>query len=441
MVFIKTFPSVVFVCGEEQQAQTAKQCIMFDFDRWQEIERISGVPFRRSLPQRRPETSPSGVEEEIADRTRSATSSLALDFHLASISQATEAEVVRLQRDLLAVEIESGSERERNRALEEENANLEEHLRELSENLQAKENEVNLLSNDFAFLQSKKKQAEEELIARVKGLENELAKQKTTEEELSLEQSTTLQELVRSRSRIATYEERIQHLQDNLNDTIQSSKQRESKAIATVQAEAKQNATILEAKLQSMNDQLLKAEEREQQASIRVEEARHEASCTHKTMYNIIANERKELKALHSADVERMNLELDSAKQGLIEANLRLAKQSEKSSKDLNDAENHIKEIKHELESQSALCEKLKGKLDQVRNKYHRRAIVYPNSVNHLILSFCHAPEKSAEKREMLEGCIVSLKAKIEQLENSNESTNQSFQTLRLVLEEEPQAS
>ena len=173
---------------------------MFDFDRWQEIERISGVPFRRSLPQRRPETSPSGVEEEIADRTRSATSSLALDFHLASISQATEAEVVRLQRDLLAVEIESGSERERNRALQEDNANLEKHLRELSDNLLArsqelsnKENELNLLSNDVAFFQSKKKQAEVELIARVKGLENELAKQKKTEEELRFEQSTTLQ--------------------------------------------------------------------------------------------------------------------------------------------------------------------------------------------------------------------------------------------------------
>jgi hypothetical protein len=348
---------------------------MFDFDRWQEIERISGVPFRRSLPQRRPETSPSGVEEEIADRTRSATSSLALDFHLASISQATEAEVVRLQRDLLAVEIESGSERERNRALQEDNANLEKHLRELSDNLLArsqelsnKENELNLLSNDVAFFQSKKKQAEVELIARVKGLENELAKQKKTEEELRFEQSTTLQELEKSRSSIAMHEERIRHLQGNINDTLQSSKQRESKAIATVQADAKHNTTILEAKLQSMNDQLVKAEEREQQASIRVEEARLEASCTHKTMYNIIANERKEMKALHSADVERMNLELVSAKQGLIEANLRLAKLSEKSSQDLNDAENHTKEIKHELGSQSALCEKLKGKLDQVRN-------------------------------------------------------------------------
>jgi hypothetical protein len=366
VIFIKTFPS---------ERKLPNNCIMFDFDRWQEIERISGVPFRRSLPQRRPETSPSGVEEEIADRTRSATSSLALDFHLASISQATEAEVVRLQRDLLAVEIESGSERERNRALQEDNANLEKHLRELSDNLLArsqelsnKENELNLLSNDVAFFQSKKKQAEVELIARVKGLENELAKQKKTEEELRFEQSTTLQELEKSRSSIAMHEERIRHLQGNINDTLQSSKQRESKAIATVQADAKHNTTILEAKLQSMNDQLVKAEEREQQASIRVEEARLEASCTHKTMYNIIANERKEMKALHSADVERMNLELVSAKQGLIEANLRLAKLSEKSSEDLNDAENHTKEIKHELGSQSALCEKLKGKLDQVRN-------------------------------------------------------------------------
>jgi DNA repair exonuclease SbcCD ATPase subunit len=352
---------------------------MFDVGQWQEIERISGIPFRRTLPQRISANSPSGVDAELADRT---TASLALDFHLASsISQATEADVVRLQRDLLAVEVESGSERERNRALEEENANLEEHLRELSDNLQvrseelsSKENEMNILSNNFVTLQNEKRRAEEELRARVKGLENELANQKKTDDELRVEQSSTLQELEKSLSRIAVYEERVQHLHSNLNDTIQTSKQRESKAIATVQAEAKQNTTILEAKLQSMNEQLLKAEEREQQASLRLEEARREASCTHKNMYNIIANERKELTASHSADVERMNLELDSAKKRLIslseevqEANLRLAKQSEKSTRNLNDAENRMKEIKHELGSRSALCDKLQGELGQVR--------------------------------------------------------------------------
>ena len=53
--------------------------------------------------------------------------------------------------------------------------------------------------------------------------------------------------------------------------------------------------------------------------------------------------------------------------------------------------------------------------------------------VAHLILFFHHAPEKSAEKIEMLEGCIVSLNAKIGQLENSN----QLFRDLKATFEEE----
>ena len=419
--------------------------IMFDLGQWHEIERISGVPFRRSQSQRKPE---SGVDAELEARYRPhETSPLAIDFHLANISDATKAEVGRLQRDLLAVEIESGSERERNRALEEQNANYIEQLRELNEELQARSQELSDKEEklrNLVILHDNKKQTEAELMARINGLENKLVFHEKAEEELRFEQSTTANELEKSRSRIAMYEERVHQLQGNLNDTIQLSKENESKAVARLQSEAKQNAAILEAKLQSTNDQLLKAEEREQQASLRVEEARREASCTLENMYKIISNERKELKALYIADVERINLELDSTKQRLLslneeiqEANRRLAKQSEKSTMNLNEAEIRMKEIKCKLGSQSALCEKLQGELGQVSDK-RDTSLSMPPIIHRLKLLFnTMLWSKSAEQKEMLEGCIVSLNEKIKQLETSKNSSDQFVQALKATLDEE----
>jgi hypothetical protein len=105
---------------------------------------------------------------------------------------------VRLQRDLFAIEIESGSERERSRALEEENANYIEHLRELNDELQARSQELSDKEEEhrnLVILNNNKKQTEDELMARITGLENELAFHKKAEEELRFEQSTTVKEL------------------------------------------------------------------------------------------------------------------------------------------------------------------------------------------------------------------------------------------------------
>lgn len=44
---------------------------------------------------------------------------------------------------------------------------------------------------------------------------------------------------------------------------------------------------------------------------------------------------------------------------------------------------------------------------------------------------------KSAEQKEMLEGCIVSLNEKIKQLETSKNSSDQFVQALKATLEEE----
>lgn len=364
---------------------------MFDAGPWSEIERISGVPFRRSSQSH--STRNERLSADITDLETYAAPSAATpsflmrDFHSASVS-ATDAVMVRLQRELVyaknhaaVTDIESNNVRQQNRQLEEANTGLAEQLRSLNENLHArveelhkKQSELNFASDNFDVFRKKTKQTEDELLARVNAFEHELANQKKVEEKLRNEQAITLQELKNAHATVKVLDEKVQHLQVNLSDSIQQCKQNENKALAAAQAEAKHNVSLLEAKLSSMTDQLLKAEELEQRACSRVDDAIHEAACSQKSMYENMAKERKELMASHAAEVEKINDELESANNQLVcmsnevqEANLRLTKHSEKSTKSLHDAENRVMEMKHELESQCTLCTKLQGEIDEVR--------------------------------------------------------------------------
>ena len=357
---------------------------MFDAGPWSEIERISGVPFRRSSQSH--STRNESLSADIPDLGTYAAPSAAissfLDFHSASVS-ATDAVMVRLQRELVyaknhaaMTDIESNNVRQQNRQLEEANTSLAEQLISLNDNLHArveelhkKQSELNFASDNFDVFQKKTKQTEDELLARVNAFEHELANQKKVEEKLRNEQAITLQELKNAHATVKVLDEKVQHLQVNLSDSIQQCKQNENKAL-----EAKHNVSVLEAKLSSMNDQLLKAEELEQRACSRVEDAIHEAACSQKSMYENMAKERNELMASHAAEVEKIKDELESANHQLVcmsnevqEANLRLTKHSEKSTKSLHDAENRVMEMKHELESQCTLCTKLQGEIDEVR--------------------------------------------------------------------------
>lgn len=256
--------------------------------------------------------------------------------------------------------------------------NLQEHIRELvdqlnvnSDQLTDKDNNIYSLSKEVETLQ----RHEEDLLSRVKELDNELAIQKATEKHFGSEHSKTIKELDKSRSCNAEHEERIQNLQEHLKDTIQASKQRENDSIVVAQSEAKHDTAILEAKLQSMEQQLVKAEQREEQALIIAKEARHEALDIHQQMHTSIVSARKEMSALHYTEIERMNHELESAKQEIVclsgqlqQGNILLAKKSEKSCQDLNEAECRIKDISHKLEDKSASCDRQHTELDQVRN-------------------------------------------------------------------------
>jgi len=340
---------------------------------WQEIERISGVPFPRGSQR---QGSP-GTDEYL--------------FDFANLTQACYGhggDVARLQRDLLvatnhatAAEIESGTERDRNRVLEEENALLREDLRELSDNLQArmlelndKDAELDRASKVIESIQTDIQQAEDQLLSRSSALESDLSNQKAKEEQLRSEHSKAQQELDKLRLRNAVQEERIQHLQDNLRDTAQTSKQRENNATTIAHAEAKHKLQILDAKLQHANEQLLKAEERERHLSIRADEARQEALSTHQSMHSVIESVRKEMSALHSTDLEKLNTALESAKhqnanltKQLHEQRIRLVNETDRLTKSNAEAEKRIEKATHELEGQMARCRSLQTELDQVR--------------------------------------------------------------------------
>jgi chromosome segregation ATPase len=345
---------------------------------WQEIELISGVPFPRGSQRR----GSSGVYTN-ADED--------LEFDSANLTQACHGhgdDVARLQRDLLvatnhatAAEIESGTERERNRVLEEENALLREDLRELTDNLQArmlelndKDAELDRASKVIESIQTDIKQAEDQLLSRVSTLESDLSHQKAKEEQLRSEHSKALQELEKLRLRNTVQEERIQHLQDNLRDTAQTSKQRENNATIIAHAEAKHSLQILEAKLQNANEQLSKAEERERHLSIRADEARQEALSTHQNMHSVIESVRKEMSALHSIELEKLKIALESAKhqitnltEQLHQQRIRLVNETDMLTKNNAETERRIEKATHELEGQIARCRSLQTELDQVR--------------------------------------------------------------------------
>ena len=69
-------------------------------------------------------------------------------------------------------------------------------------------------------------------------------------------------------------------------------------------------------------------------------------------------------------------MKLESAKQEIThlsaqlqEATNSMTKQSAKATKNLNDAENRIKDISHELDSKSEQCERLEMELNEVRQE------------------------------------------------------------------------
>ena len=338
---------------------------------WQEIERISGVPF------------PRGSHRNLDDN---------IEFNFANItnaSQCKKVDVIRLQRDLLvatnhanAAEIESGSERERNRILEEENTNLRAELQQLSDNLQSrmleldeKNIELNRTSNIIESLQTNMKHVEEKMISRASSLEIDLANQMAKEEVLRSEHSKAVQEVEKLRLRNAVQEERIQHLHENLRETTQASKQKEHNANTIAHAEAKHSLEMLEARLQHLNEQLLKAEDRERQASSRADEARQQALNTHEHLHIVVEKVREEkLSALHNADMEKLNNELQSSKhqitiltEQLHEQHNRLVNDTDRLAKINAESEKRIEKATHELEDQISHCKSLQVELDQVR--------------------------------------------------------------------------
>lgn len=346
---------------------------------WQDIEVISGIPF--SLGSHG--TGSSGISIQLDEDLEFKYTTRTHPCHGAG------GDVVQLQQDLVvarnhaaAAEIETGSERERNKALEEENAMLREDLRDLNSDLQArilesdkKDIELDRISQVVESLQANLKEAEEKMQSLVSTLESEMFKHKAKEEQLRSEHCKAMQELVNLRLRNAVQEERLQHLQENLRDMAQASKQRETTATTIAHAEKKHSLQILEARLQYSNEQLSKSEERERQSSIRADEARQESLRMHEHMNHVVENVRKEMSAIKNADLEQVNVALESAKhqitiltERLQEQHIQSVSDTDRFTKSKEEVEKRVENAIVELEGQKALCKSLQTELDTVRN-------------------------------------------------------------------------
>ncbi len=333
---------------------------------WQEIERISGVPF------------PNG-----SHRQGSSSVDTNLGGHISH-----EGDVARLRRDLLiatnhatAAEIKLGSERERNRVIEEENALLREDLRDLNDNLQTrmyeldeKGLELDRASKVIQSLQIDLKEVEDKL-SRVSNLELDLSNHKVEEEHLRSELCKAMEEVDKIRSRNAVQEEKILHLQENLRETTEASKQRENTA-TTIANETKHSLQILEAKLVYSNEQLSRAEERERRSSICAEKERQEVLSIHQNMQSVIEGVRQEMHVLHTAELEKMNIALESAKQQITnvteklhEQQLQSLRETDRLTKSNTEMQKRIEEATDELEDQIARCRSLQTELEKVRKQ------------------------------------------------------------------------
>ena len=309
------------------------------------------------------------------------------------MNEASQAEIqqqlIHITNHAAAIEIDAGNERERNRALgqtvrclEEDNMNLQSNASSLATALQEKDKHIKGLE----LVQTRLEESEDDLQARISGLEHDVEKQKAAEDKLRSEHDNKLQELNQAKSQISVYKERISNTQDTLRDAIQSSKEREARAIAMAQADAdhtievaeakaNQDVTQLQAKLCSLQEQLEKAETREMQATTAAEGARQEIKELHQHL-NEVQLECKEKTNRQRAEMQQIHTELDLLRQTTVDSK----KQASVSCNQLKEAEQVFQVKTRELEGVSAQCGQLQTELEQVslwsarRHHFHESA-------------------------------------------------------------------
>ena len=303
---------------------------------WQEITLISGLPFP---------SSPTALYNTEADTSSST--------------------LLRSTHKAIASELKTGTIRE----LQDEVDLLHDHARNLDDDLQARtfalsdrDNKIYSLTEENQTLQIRLKKSEEDYLSRTTELESNLSNQNAKEKDMRSELQKTIQELNAAQNKNTTLTQQFESLQDNLRERAQTAKKHESNAIALVQTEARSRASVLEAKLQSVEIQLAKSEEREKEAMLAAQEARQEASSINQALHVNITNARRELTAQHRAEIDKKQLELDSARQD----NTHLEDTNRNLTKQLNDADCRMKDIKHKLDGKTKECEGLQTELSEV---------------------------------------------------------------------------
>ena len=279
--------------------------------------------------------------------------------------------------------------------MQEQTEQLQNNLHNHANQLSVKENEVCKLNKELDSLRICLKKTQEEQHLQVKKLEIKLAEQKDRSGEIS-------QELEASKSRIAVYEERIKNLQDNLHDTIQTSKQSESKSRAEHMNNMNNIKAVYEAKLENAEQSAEKAERREEQATALLKEARQETSALHKIMQDRIQGIVKEASQAHRAEMEKMthqhsseveklvdlhNTEREKLNNELKQAKDTLAKERENHSRTLSDVESRIKDLSSTEAKLTDECDKLQTQLKEVSiYKYNISLFIVPDILELLVL-------------------------------------------------------
>lgn len=326
------------------------------------------------------------------------------------------------------------------------------HVKDLNDTLQSCRNDLSLsadtiasLTRDKNALQNSLEKKEKDLSSRIAQLEHDLSSQRVNEETLRLDRQKTIQELDNTTKKNEALQKQVADLQDNLRDTVEASKQKEKSSLESAQKKSNNEMAVMEAKLQNVTQQLAKAEEREQKSSISAQEARQETSNLHQMHNNNIANLRRELSQQHKVEVDKISLELESAKQEIThqsaqlqDANNSMTKQSAKATKNLNDAENRIKDINHELESKSEQCERLEMELNEVRHRIVVGTHISYATLFHSPVSFLsHMNTQSNKLHQQASSDVESLTSKVGALNKEKDDLVDKLQIALSTLEDE----
>eukprot|EP00984_Skeletonema_dohrnii_P016426 scaffold7310_cov154-Skeletonema_dohrnii-CCMP3373.AAC.2 len=332
---------------------------------WQDIERISGVPFSRSASfassagrDNSPLTIPADADAKF-DARRLESLRIALDKE----NQTNSSIQIELNQTKVAL-LDATS---RANDLEQTNNLLQHTIDTVRAENDTQRHDLLLLTASDASKDTRLEQLHDQ----VNHLQTQLSDLANANNVLTTEHSQTRHDLEQSTQRNVEHESKIERLELSLSDA----KKQHVKDKEAAQMELKQTRMILQTKLQHAQEQLKESEARERRAH----EARSKAADELPKLMAKFKSEREAIRAeltkLHDGDIEKYKTHLENASTQLKEMDSRLAKQAEEFGLQLNDAEEEQKEtsqalqaVRAELEEKRSQCKRLQEEVVQLKD-------------------------------------------------------------------------